>query len=148
MESDTNIYSNVLLEIKKHYMKNTYSLVKVECFYFICNILQYCTQKNQEKLIKGNLLGIIHDELYQDLAGPRQIMLMIEALNTLFEKFEGLSAHFIKIYGTDALEHLQFSQQEPIQEKALELITKFFDTEDEDLDQDMAGDREQLEFKI
>jgi hypothetical protein len=71
MNSDTNIYSNVILEVKKHYNRGTFSPIKVECFHFLINVLNHEDKKLNLKLLKGNLLGIIHDEIYDNIATPR-----------------------------------------------------------------------------
>jgi len=101
MESGTNIWMNVLLEVKRKDIE-----MKTECFLFLANLLENLNGKphHYKKLVSQNLLGVIHDELYEGPDYPYNNILAIECLAKIFRVLPDEQDKFLRVHGTEALE--------------------------------------------
>jgi len=94
-----NICVNMMLELKKKDLK-----MKSESMFFFANMLSNLgSHPHQVKTLVGmNLLGVIHDELYDgNPDNALAIIFGLECLSSVFRILEDEKLNFLSIYGAD-----------------------------------------------
>lgn len=82
MDSETHIYMNLLLEIRKARKSND---IKSECFLFFANLLQHISAAHLDKLLYHDIVGVLHDQLHSNVENEQcSNMLAIECLGFIF----------------------------------------------------------------
>lgn len=90
------------------------------------------------KIVKGGIIAVIHDELYQTADDYLHQVAILQLLVQIFRTCEGEAAKYIANYGTDCFDQQQRSHEVVVREQIEELLDEFF-TQDQDGPDDADG---------
>ena len=113
---------NVLLELKKGS-----PAMKKTALYFFSNLVFNSEDHKvwRDKLVKMNLLGVLHDELTEKCDDPVLTAMAIETLRMMFLENPTELQRFLHTYGPECIEQHAYSRHQAAAEVARRFLKEF-----------------------